>query len=232
VLRGSMKYLVRLSLLAVALSCTSSWAQSGSMSHNPVSSSGFGPVASSPSANSSVANRRPGGPGRPGFCNNGNCLGNRRGRFNPNYYSSAYWGYSPYSYGGLDPYWELGEPAEAQSSPSQQQPIIVFREPGNASPPPPASPQVIEVPPGKTAEGKQVSPTNPVPPAVFILKSGQRIEAQRYLLTHDTLQVQQGRDQQTIPLNEVNLEATIAANHTRGIDLHIPENRNQLTLGF
>ncbi len=84
----------------------------------------------------------------------------------------------------------------------------------------------------RDAEGKQLSPAKAIPPAVFILRSGQRFEAKRYMLTQDTLQVQHGRDQQIIPINEVNLEATIAANQARGIDLQIPENKNQLTLGF
>jgi hypothetical protein len=230
VLEASMNCVIRLSLLVLALTCTSSWAQGRSMTNNPMSGSGFGPVATSRPANGFVVGHgRPGGPGRPGWCNRGNCSGNR-GEWN-NYWP-GYWGYGPYSYGGLDPYWEIGEPAEPQSSPSQQ-PVIVYREAEQkAVSAPVASPKVIEVPLQKTADGKQLSPANPVPPAVFILTNGQRVEAKQYLLTQDMLQIQHGRDQQNIPLNQVNLEATIAANQARGIALQIPENRNHLTLGF
>jgi hypothetical protein len=226
-----MKGVIRLSLLILALTVTSSWAQSRSMAHNPNSGSGFAPVATSRSANASVVGHgRPGGPGRPGWCNHGNCSGNR-GEWS-NYWPGSYWGYGPYSYGGLDPYWQLGEQSESQSS-SSQQPVVVYREPAQkAASAPAASPKVIEVPWEKTADGKQVSAANPVPPAVFILTNGQRVEAKQYLLTQEMLQVQHGRDRQTIPLREINLEATIAANQARGIELQIPENRNQLTLGF
>jgi hypothetical protein len=133
----------------------------------------------------------------------------------------------------LDPYWEIGDPAEPQSASSQQPSVIVLREPEQkASSAPAASPKVIEVPPERDATGKEALPDKPIPPAVFILANGQQFEAKRYLLTQASLQVQRGRDQQTIPLNEVNLEATIAANNARGIDLQIPENKNHLTLGF
>jgi hypothetical protein len=227
-----MKCLVRLSLLVLALTCVPSRAQRTS-SNSPMRGSGFGPVATSPSANGTVAgSTRQVGPGRSGLCSRGNCSGNRRR--NPNYYwPGDYWGYGPYAYGGLDPYWEIGDPAEPQSASSQQPSVIVVREPEQqASSAPAASPKVIEVPPETDAAGKQALPVKPIPPAVFILTNGQQFEAKRYLLTQGSLQVQRGRDQQTIPLNEVNLEATIAANNARGIDLQVPENKNHLTLGF
>jgi hypothetical protein len=227
-----MKCLIRLSLLVLALTCVPIWAQRAP-SNSPMRGSGFGPVATSPSANGTVVgSTRPVGPGRPGLCSRGNCSGNRRR--NPNlYWPGDYWGYGPYAYGGLDPYWEIGDPADPQSASSQQPSVIVVREPEQkTSPAPAASPKVIEVPPETDASGKQALPVKPIPPAVFILTNGQQFEAKRYLLTQASLQVQRGRDQQTIPLNEVNLEATIAANNARGIDLQIPENSNHLTLGF
>ncbi|MFZ0703996.1 MAG: hypothetical protein WAM71_00230 [Candidatus Korobacteraceae bacterium] len=110
--------------------------------------------------------------------------------------------------------------------------MIVVREPEQkAASAPAASPKVIEVPP-ENAQGKQVVASGPVPAAVFILTSGQRLEAKRYLLTEDVLRLQHGRDRQNIPMNELNVEATIAANHERGIELQIPDSKNQLTLGF
>jgi hypothetical protein len=35
-----------------------------------------------------------------------------------------------------------------------------------------------------------------------------------------------------VPLSAINMDATLAANHQRGLDLQIPENRQQITLGF
>ena len=229
-LRGSMKSVTRLSLLILALASVSSWAQRASAPHSSVSGHGFGPVATSPSAGGAHPGRRPATLAGRGWCNRGNCYGNSGewGGYWPGYYG----GYGPYSVGGLDPFWELGEPAESQASSSQQPSVIVVREPEQkAAFAPAASPKIIEVPSG-TAQGKQIGPSGPVPAAVFILTSGQRLEAKRYLLTENMLQVQRGRDQQNIPMNELNVEATIAANHARGIDLQIPDGKNQLTLGF
>lgn len=83
----------------------------------------------------------------------------------------------------------------------------------------------------KTASKNQPVAT-PAPPAVFILSNGERVESAHYLLTFDSLRVQQGGTQRTIPLSAVNLNATIAANHERGIDLKVPTSRAQIMLGF
>jgi hypothetical protein len=82
------------------------------------------------------------------------------------------------------------------------------------------------------AQDKNQPGSNPTSPAVFILSNGDRLESSRYLLTADSLCVQQGQTQRTIPLSAVNLNATIAANRERGIDLKIPKNRAEITLGF
>ena len=71
----------------------------------------------------------------------------------------------------------------------------------------------------------------PAPPVVFILSSGERLESSHYLLSTDSLQVQQGETQRTIPLSDLNVDATIAANRARGVDLKIPS-KNQVMLGF
>jgi hypothetical protein len=70
------------------------------------------------------------------------------------------------------------------------------------------------------------------PPAVFILSNGDRLESSNYLLTTSSLRVQQGEAQRTIPLNAVNLDATIAANHERGVDLKIPKSKSEIVLSF
>jgi hypothetical protein len=84
----------------------------------------------------------------------------------------------------------------------------------------------------KSAPGKSQPVSSPTPPAVFILSNGDRLESSHYLLTVDSLRLQQDGGQRTIPLSAVNLEATLAANHERGVDLQIPKNKDQIMLGF
>jgi hypothetical protein len=70
------------------------------------------------------------------------------------------------------------------------------------------------------------------PPTVFILFNGDRFESSNYLLTTSSLRVQQGEAQRTIPLDAINLDATIAANHERGVDLKIPKSKSEIVLSF
>jgi hypothetical protein len=58
------------------------------------------------------------------------------------------------------------------------------------------------------------------------------ILAKDNMLTADSLHVEIGRQQRTILIGEVDLDATIAANRERGIDLQIPTDRNHILLGF
>ncbi len=74
--------------------------------------------------------------------------------------------------------------------------------------------------------------SKPLPPAMFILRNGERLEARRYLLTHDNLSFTVDRRQRTIPLAMVDIDATVAANRERGIDLRIPADRSEISVGF
>ena len=71
-----------------------------------------------------------------------------------------------------------------------------------------------------------------LPPTIFILANGERLETRRFLLTASNLSFSIGRQQRTIPLDRLDLDATIAANHERGIDLRIPADRNEISLSF
>ena len=82
--------------------------------------------------------------------------------------------------------------------------------------------------PGKT----QAQPAAPTPPAVFILSNGDRLESSKYVLTVDSLHVQQGETQRSIPLSALNMDATLAANRARGVDLKVPTSKSQIMLGF
>ena len=68
---------------------------------------------------------------------------------------------------------------------------------------------------------------------MFILTNGERIESSQYTLTAKSLTVQQGdAPSRTIPISALNIDATVAANRARGVDIKIPTNKNQIMLGF
>ncbi len=79
--------------------------------------------------------------------------------------------------------------------------------------------------------GTAAKAASPAPPAVFILSSGEKLESSHYLVSSDSVQVEQGGTQRTIPLSALNVDATVAANRARGIDLKIPA-KGQIMLGF
>lgn len=96
-----------------------------------------------------------------------------------------------------------------------------------APPPPPAKAQVIEIP----VIAKSVA-AKPLPPAIFVLASGERLEASRFVLTSSNLSINVNRRQRTIPLDQLDLDATVAANQQRGIDLRVPSDHNEISLSF
>jgi hypothetical protein len=67
---------------------------------------------------------------------------------------------------------------------------------------------------------------------VFVLKGGERLESRNYVLTAQSLQIEVGRQRREIPLDTLDLDATIAANHQRGIDLTIPRDRSAVFVSF
>jgi hypothetical protein len=104
---------------------------------------------------------------------------------------------------------------------------------GKAEPPArdPNAPQAViweapEVP------GKKQPPAQPTPPAVFVLSSGDRVETSRYLVTVNSVRVEQNGMQRTIPLSELNVDATVAANKSRGLNIKFPTDKSQIMLGF
>jgi hypothetical protein len=87
--------------------------------------------------------------------------------------------------------------------------------------------QVIELPavPNST-------PAKMLPPTIFLLANGERLETRRFVLTATHLFVSIDREQRTVPLGMLDINATIAANHERGIDLRVPFDRNEISLSF
>jgi hypothetical protein len=87
--------------------------------------------------------------------------------------------------------------------------------------------QFIEIP----SVANAATPKMP-PPAVFILASGERLEARRFVLSASVLSVSIDRQPRNVPLAMLDIRATLSANHERGIDLHIPDDRNEICLSF
>jgi hypothetical protein len=82
------------------------------------------------------------------------------------------------------------------------------------------------------APGKKQAPAPPPPPAIFILANGDHIETTRYLVSVNSVRVEQNGMQRTIPLSDLNMKETIAANHAHGLDIKFPTDRTQIMLGF
>jgi hypothetical protein len=124
------------------------------------------------------------------------------------------------------PLWD-DEPFEYESPPS---PVIIMKSGKSQSAAhkiPAAGSRVIEVP--DTANSAAFKPP---PPAMFILRDGERFEARRYLFTYDHLRFTIDRQQRTIPLAMLDSNATVAANRERGINLRISADRSEISVGF
>jgi len=102
-------------------------------------------------------------------------------------------------------------------------PVEILRTP---EPPVPEA-QVIEIPSVADSTAAKV-----LPPTIFILANGERLETRRYVLTASNLSVSIDRQQRTVPRDLLDINATITANHERGIDLRIPADRNEISLSF
>jgi hypothetical protein len=125
-----------------------------------------------------------------------------------------------------DNFWDKSYDQQPANTPSPQ--VIVVENKGPRPPaPPPEPPKLIEVP-----QSKEVPVAKPQPPTLFVLKDGERLESRYYLLTVQSLQIEVGRQKRTIPVSTLDLDATIAANHERGIEVTIPRDRNTVFLSF
>ncbi|HVN18119.1 MAG TPA: hypothetical protein VMU05_05080 [Dongiaceae bacterium] len=147
--------------------------------------------------------------------------GHFEGRFHRHDGLGAFW--SPYFLPDDQSYWwgnSGPEPLAADSFPR-----VLYAPPEQERPP--ADPQLIELP-----AAAHESSAKPAAPAVFVLIGGERLETQRFVLTVHSLSVDIDRRERVIPLQTLDLGATTAANHERGVDLRIPDDRNQISLSF
>jgi len=90
--------------------------------------------------------------------------------------------------------------------------------------------QTIDIPnhPAKAA----TAPVPPPPPAIFVLSNGEKIETSRYILTTDSLRIEQTGAERTIPLTALNMAATKDVNQKRGVTLLFPSSKSQMVLSF
>ncbi len=89
------------------------------------------------------------------------------------------------------------------------------------------TPKIIEIPDGPSA-----TPTKPGPPTVFVLKSGERLELRRYTIMGGSLRIAADGKQLAIPLTDLDLNASTAANQERGVNLRIPTKPSEIVIGF
>jgi hypothetical protein len=137
----------------------------------------------------------------------------------------------PFGYDWYGPYDNDDQPIEyGQAAPPFDAPPFMVRQPESrrvTQAPPAASPKVIEL-----ADTENSSAAKPGLLAIFILTNGERLETRRYLLTHESLYLTIDRQQRIIPLAQLDLTATVAADHERGIDLRIPDDGNEISVSF
>jgi hypothetical protein len=125
----------------------------------------------------------------------------------------------------FSPYYDgFGFDSGGETAPLAEPPIVIQRAPD----PPIPDAQVIEVPAFANSNVPKVLP----PPTIFILANGERLESRRFVLTASLLSVSGDRQHRNVPLESLDLNATVAANRERGIDLRIPDDRNEISLGF
>ena len=88
-------------------------------------------------------------------------------------------------------------------------------------------PLVIEIPGAANLAAAKI-----VPPTIFVLANGERLETRRFVLTASNLSISINRQQRTVPFDMLDINATVTANHERGIDLRIPADRSEISLSF
>jgi hypothetical protein len=95
-----------------------------------------------------------------------------------------------------------------------------------------ASPKTIVVPSSQAKSARSDTARKPKPAAVFLLKSGERIEAKQYLLTSREVQLTTGQQKRSIPLSKLDIPKTTSANRERGLDLRFPSSNGVVNLDF
>jgi hypothetical protein len=134
---------------------------------------------------------------------------------------------------GFFPYGEPFDYAQSDAGVENEgtaPPLVVLRPDERSSRDlerPAPKPLVIEVPSAANSRDAKA-----LPPTIFILGDGERLETRRFLLTVGGLSFSVNRQQRVVPFDMLDIDATINANRERGIDLRIPADRNEISLSF
>ncbi len=123
-----------------------------------------------------------------------------------------------------EPFGYESEPSYSQEATNELAPRVVTLR---AAETPIPKGQLIEIPGGANSATRKV-----LPPAIFILANGERLEARRFVLTADFLSISIGRQHRSVPVDMLDINATISTNRDRGIDLRIPDDRNEISVSF
>jgi hypothetical protein len=138
-----------------------------------------------------------------------------------------YWD-DPWAYGDYGPDGPPNEPGYQSQSNGAAPPVIVMQSSQRMAPAAPApSPKLVEVPLDGPA-----TPAKEQPPAMFVLQNGQHIESDRYTVSDKSVTIDVGRQQRTIPLSDLDMNETMAANRQRGVDIAFPRDSNSLFISF
>jgi hypothetical protein len=122
----------------------------------------------------------------------------------------------------------IGSPEDVNAKEESPEPLVrVHDETPQRAAIQPSPAQLIEIPNASKAARRQ-----PLPATIFVLMNGEKLETERYLLTASSLSATVQHSQRTIPLEMLDLQATLAANRERGLDLRIPENRSEVSVRF
>lgn len=84
----------------------------------------------------------------------------------------------------------------------------------------------------ETPRAERSMPPRPTPKTVFVLATGERLELATYKIEAGVVHATIDGKQRDIPLNTLNMNATMSANRERGVDLKIPANRSEVFLAF
>ena len=103
------------------------------------------------------------------------------------------------------------EPAETEPAPQQQQPIVVVQQPSASQAPPLA---------------EQVPPAPPLPDAgqfTLVMRDGAQVEAVAFTRGNDQIiYITREGTRRTIPLSNLDIDATVRINQERGTPLQLP----------
>jgi thiol-disulfide isomerase/thioredoxin len=95
----------------------------------------------------------------------------------------------------------------------------------------PGTVKIIEVPGVGTAPSTTWPPPTG-PKTIFIFSNGERIEADQYTIDPATVQLVVGDQHRKYALSTVDVQATIAANRSRGVVVQFPKRENEVFVAF